>query len=337
MTKIFLYGEIWEGTHIDSISKVLDKLKIKNQTFNFYKYLHFNTSSVFLNKVLRRTFLFYNRRKMNLRFLEEIESFEPSILIISKGIDIFPDTLKKIKTKNIKIANWNPDDFFNLKNSNKNLLSSLSLYDFVFSSRKHLFQEYKTKRIKYPIYLEWYYLPEFHFKKIHNEKIVDKLTFIGSYSEKREKIINAIKGINIEIWGSGWNKAKLKFNKNIICHNKILTQSNFPSVISKSLINLNILTSENRDQTNLKIFEIVASGGIILTEDNDITREILGEDCFYYDGINNINTIIQKIKKLPRKSLIQKREKTYLRLISNNHSIDDRVKEMLKYFTNDIN
>jgi spore maturation protein CgeB len=330
--KIFLYGELWEGTHIDSISKVLNKLKIENQTFNFYNYFQYYTPFLFLNKVLRRLFLFYNRRRMNIQLLIKIESFEPTIFLISKGIDIYPETLIKIKNKNIVIANWNPDDFFNQKNSNLNLLSSLNHYDIVFSSRKHLFHEYIRKGIRNPIYLEWYYLPSLHFKKTENEEFIEKLTFIGSYSERREKIIKAINGIEIEIWGSGWHKANFKSANNITCHNKILSQSNFPSVIGKSLINLNILTRENRDQTNLKIFEIVASGGVILTEDNDITRKILGEDCFYYDGINNINTIIQKIKNMPKKSLLQKRHKTFLKLISSRNSIDDRIKEMLKHF-----
>lgn len=331
MIKIFLYGELWEGTHIDSISKVLNKLKIENHQFNFYEFFQYNLPFKFLNKVLRKVFVFYNRRKMNLQLLRELDSFNPSVFLISKGIDIYPDTLKKIKRRNIKIVNWNPDDFFNLKNSNKNLIASLKFYDIVFSARKHLFHEYKIKGIKNPIYLEWYYIPGLHLKNIQNDFSLDKLTFIGSYSKRREEIINAIKGIKIEIWGSGWNKANFINKKLITNHNKILSQSDFPHVIGKSLINLNILTIENRDQTNLKIFEIVASGGILLTNNNEMTKKIMGDNCFYYDGVEDLNMVIQNIRNLSKDELLMKKQKSYLGLISNKNSIDDRVKEMLNH------
>ena len=91
------------------------------------------------------------------------------------------------------------------------------------------------------------------------------------------------------------------------------------------------MTIENRDQTNLKIFEIVASGGILLTNNNEMTKKIMGDYCFYYDGVEDLNMVIQKIRSLSKDELLMKKQKSYLRLISNKHSIDDRVKEMLNH------
>lgn len=331
--KILLYGELWEGTHIDSISKVLNNLNHENKAFNFYSYLNYNFKYELINKILRKTLRFSNRIRINRGLLNEINKFSPTVLLISKGIDIYPQTLLKIKEKNILIANWNPDDFFNSKNSNKNIINSLKIYDIVFSSRKHLFDEYRLKGIKNPTYLEWYFLPEYHMRSKVDVKIINKITFVGTYSKRRDEIINEIDSNNlIEIWGSGWNKSKVVSKSNVIYRRQILDQNKFSEVMQTSLINLNILTIENRDLTNLKIFEIVASGGILLTEKNKSSMEILGENCFYFQGIQDINNMISVIKSLSKKELLEHKEKTYSRIIKGKNSIDDRVKEMLKYF-----
>ena len=331
--KILLYGELWEGTHIDSISKVLNKLDYENKAFNFYRYLNYYFKYELINKILRKTLRFINRKRINRGLLKEINKFSPTVLLISKGIDIYPQTLLKIKEKNILIANWNPDDFFNSKNSNKNIINSLKIYDIVFSSRKHLFDEYRLNGIKNPTYLEWYFLPEYHMRSKVDAKIIDKITFVGTFSKRRDEIINKIDSNNlIEIWGSGWNKSKVVSKSNVLCHRQILDQNKFSEVMQTSLINLNILTIENRDHTNLKIFEIVASGGILLTEKNKSSMEILGGNCFYFQGIQDINNMISVIKSLSKKELLEHKEKTYSRIIKGKNSIDDRVKEMLKHF-----
>ncbi len=36
--KILLYGEDWEGTHVNSIAKVLEELHVDHRVFNFCKY-----------------------------------------------------------------------------------------------------------------------------------------------------------------------------------------------------------------------------------------------------------------------------------------------------------
>jgi hypothetical protein len=330
--KILLYGENWNGTHVNCIAKVLEEKKIRYKIFDFFEILNPRIKIDIVNKVFRKLFYARNEFKINLLLLKEIETFKPSILLISKGVNIYPDTLKIFNDKSIIIANWNPDDFFNKYNSSKNLLNSLELYDFVFSARKHLFQEYKLKGIKCPIYLEWYYIPWLHKKTNNNHKPTEKITFIGTYSKRREEIIKSIEIKNpIEIWGSGWNYSKLSFKKNVHIKNKVLNQIEFPDVISSSLINLNILTKENRDHTNLKLFEITASNGLLLTEHNISSENILGNNSIYYnsDDVSHLNYVIEDIFNPNNLEYYNEiRNKGYLNIINNN-SINDRVDSII--------
>ncbi len=136
MMKILLYGEFWSGTHIDCISQVLKEKNIEFKIFDFYKYIFPRRYNIFVDKVLNKLSYENNEKIINFKLLAEINEFKPSHLFISKGVNIFPETLKKFKDKSIIIANWNPDDFFNKLNSSKYLLDSLNLYDYVFSAEK---------------------------------------------------------------------------------------------------------------------------------------------------------------------------------------------------------
>ena len=328
--KILLYGEYWEGTHIDSISIALCSKDIPNVIFNFHEYLNYTTSSSIINKTLRRVFYYINELRINNYFLKVVYQEKPTAILISKGLNIYPKTLIKIKKLGITICNWNPDDFFNLKNSSVHLRRSFKLYDIVFSSRKHLFKEYYANGFNRMIYLDWYYIPWLH--KPHNiSKLFRKISFIGTRSSRREKIIESINdSFIIEIWGTGWDFSRLKSKPNIHIKNKFLFQKDFPQIISNSLVNLNILTIENRDLTNLKIFEIVASGGLILTEDNTQTREILGNSAFYYNE-NNLNTVLKEIFEMDDDELVSRKKSLVDKVINSENSINDRVSELLIY------
>lgn len=327
--KILLYGENWQGTHVNAISIVLSRMEVDNQIFDFYNYLNFRFKNRLLNRILRKLSLPLNEYLLNKDFLEKLITYRPNVIIISKGVNIYPSTFKKINSLNIKVANWNPDDFFNQKNSSRHLRKSYYLYDIVYSAREHLFNDYLSRGFKKIIYLEWYYIPWLHkFKDVTDLK--RKITFIGTRSNRREKILMSIKeNYNIEIWGSGWSNSTLKNKPNIVIRNEILKQRDFTEIISNSLINLNILTVENQDFTNLKIFEITACGGFILTEDNLKSRDLLNNYGFYYNEMN-INLKIEQIFKLNFSVWNYIRNKTSNFIVDNNNSINDRVYKLLE-------
>jgi hypothetical protein len=332
--RLLLYGEFWEGTHVDCISKILKSRNIDCEIFNFYPFIHKQLGNRIFNAIYRRSFYTKNERTINLELLKKINIYKPDALLISKGVNIFPETLLTIKNKSIIILNWNPDDFFNMNNSSIHILNSLPIYDYVFSARTHLFDEYKSKGIKNPIYLEWYYIPWLHKKPEYLLEEKRKVTFIGTYSKRREQIIDSIKTIYpIEIWGDQWQFSKLRYKKNIFVKSKSLSQKDFPNIMSQSFLNLNILTLENRDVTNLKTFEIPASYGLMLTEYTPEMKTILGNNCFYYypNIINNISDEISKIFSTHTiNNLKEIRHESYNSIINGGHDIGKRVDHILK-------
>ena len=66
-------------------------------------------------------------------------------------------------------------------------------------------------------------------------------------------------------------------------------------VFEQSRFNLNLLTEENKDATNLRFFEVPASNGLLLTERNKHAESLLtdGIDCVMFSSANELISKLQ--------------------------------------------
>lgn len=340
--KILLYGELWEGTHVDAIAKVLEGLKIEHKVFDLWKY--FLNSHEARNIVDNYYSRIYNRlayhqieKKINKELINCVNSYHPTTFIISKGVNIYPETLNAISGNSIMIINWNPDDYFNKKNSSKNLIDSLSIYDIVISSRTNRFDQYKYNGIKRIEFVDWYYIPWLH-KKEHGSKIIEnKILYVGAYSNKRDWFLSNISDeYSLEVYGGCWAKSKfLKKRKNTVINRQILKQKQFPEKFYQAKINLNILNDLNFDETNLKLFEIPACSGFLLSSYSEASKKILeaDTDCKYFKiwDFNAVNNQISEIFKMSNYEFEEVRNNGYNKIIAGSNTINDRVESILKY------
>lgn len=338
--RILLYGENWEGTHVDNVARILREKNVDHKIFDFFKMLSYHTPINIANRVLRRLFYKRNERLINKRLIEEINIYQPVVLLISKGVNIFPETLRTFKERSILVVNWNMDDFFNKLNSSQHLLASLGIYDYVFSPRPQMFDAYYAAGIKKIIFSESYYVPWLHKKPDHPGKLERRISFVGSYSKRRERVIEAIDSIYpIEIWGAGWGLSSLRTKKNIDIRNEVMKQADFPEMISKSLVNLNILTIENNDLTNLKVFEITACDGLLLTDYNEYTESILMDGALYYTPFkeNELNEKLAYIFDPANMEEVRRiRDKGHAIIMNGHNTINDRVDIVLDVITKAI-
>jgi spore maturation protein CgeB len=163
---------------------------------------------------------------------------------------------------------------------------------------------------------------------------------VGSYSKRRENIIGNISSeFPVEIWGAGWGLSSLRTKKNIHIHNQVMKQADFPEMISKSLVNLNMLTIENSDITNLKVFEITACFGLLLTDYNAYTESFLKNGSLYYspENMDELNERLAYIFDSQNNDSIQQiKESGYLTITNSNNTINDRVDVVLDIIAKEI-
>ena len=285
--KVLIYGESWQGCHGQLLLNDLLTRGYEVEIFDHTKHLPGIINRSIFERVKRRLFISIYSKKIQNLLLKKINAYNPSHVIICKGLNLNVQTLRKINKKGIFLTNWNPDDFLNMKNSNKELVKSIPEYDLIISSRPHLFAEYKSLGAKDLLFIDWYFVPDLHKKR--NLPIIHDVTFVGSWSEKREEFICKIP-FKVTVWGGGWEKSKNNFKKNNKIMNKILSQKEMSSVFEQSRFNINLLTDENRDLSNLRFFEVPASGGLLVTERNKIAERYLedGKDCIMFSSIEDL-------------------------------------------------
>lgn len=321
--RIVVYGEDWLGTLPQLLTSDLMRRGHTVEHFDFTTILPGIRSRSLLERVKRRGLFRFYVDKIRIEFLQIVKNFKPDIVIISKGLHLNNETIKIIKATGAFVINWNPDDFFNMKNSSLDLIAAIREYDLIVSAREHLFAKYTEAGAKSTLFLDWYYVPELH--QPHNLPISYNLTFVGSWSPFREEFISKLES-SVSIWGGGWDKSSMSFRKKNDLKNAVLTQTQMSKVFNQSRFNLNLLTRENSDYTNLRLFEVSASGGLLLTERNSHSKLLFKEyqQALMFDNANEINDLTKSnynFDEIAREGR--------LAIINGRNTFSDRVESLL--------
>lgn len=289
---VLAYGELWTGTHAALICAAARKLGYSASTFDFYKSRLFAGSSSSLARAARRVLRLLNSKLINRGFRDAIEAVKPTTIIVSKGVDLYPETLSFAKALGIKIINWSPDDYLNDANSSAHLVNSLPLYDLLVSARPHRFEIYRQHGAQALLYIDWYYIPEIHYPRATPKDI--RLGFIGSWSWDRESAILQIKA-PCTIHGGGWDRSSAQFRRRHIVVNKVLNHDEYPSVLSRTMYNLNFFTKENYDRSNQRLFEVPACGSVLVSEHSEVVEAVYGREkaCITFKAPGEIDSLLK--------------------------------------------
>lgn len=326
MSKRFLiYGESWVGCHGQLLYEDLKLRKYEVKIFDHTFLIPGIRNRSLVQRIRRRLFIKYYNYKINKFFLKTVDDYKPEIILICKGLNLKKSTLKIINNKEIYLINWNPDDFFNKKNSNAELINSMSEYDLIISSRPHLFNEYKNFGVKELLFIDWYFVPDLHKKRNKEKKYY--VSFVGSWSFEREKYINSLPH-RVSIWGGGWEKSSKEFKYSNDLKFKILSQEEMSIVFEESTYNLNFITQENRDLSNLRFFEVPASGGLLVTERNESAKSYFvdGQECIMFSSIDELVYRIDNEKNLETIC-----DSGYKKIHDSKNSFECRVNEIISF------
>lgn len=322
--KFLIYGEFWQGTLPSLLESELRQRGHDVKIFDFTKIVPGISDRAIINRIKRRIFSAWYERQVNVRFIEYANKEKPDCIIVSKGLNLWPETAMSLQRIGAKLINWNPDDFFNAKNTNAHLMGAFKHYDLIVSSRPHLFDEYRERGAKELLFVDWYYVPELHHPRESQLRL--NLTFVGSWSPLREQFISKIQ-TPVAIWGGGWERASASFKVTHQVNAKIISQEEMSSIFSSSKYNLNLVTHENRDLSNLRFFEVCASGGLLITERNKSSDFYLtdGEDCLMYNTWEDVNRILVGSYDLSKIA-----ESGYQKITNGKNSFSNRVGQLLE-------
>lgn len=335
LNRALVYGESWRGSMPHSILLALVRLGYDAIIFDYQKYLSRLDGNMLLKKAasLIDNYLFHRRcLDINCHFTRIIEDFRPQLIIIVKGSHILPETLKKINRFSIPCVNWHVDDPFNPRYITPYSDENLTLYDIHFSSRPHLFEEYRNKGARRVKYLEFCFDPTIFYPINSIQNIKYELIFVGNWSKNREQWIKDLAPFfNVCVWGGSWWRARsLRQETNIQMMYRSATLEDYSRVVSNSKICLNFLTLDNRDQTNLRNFETPACKGFQLCNRTAQLINIFKEDeeISLFDSKQELIDKIRYYLKHENER-IEIAKKGFENVIKNDHTFLMRCKQLI--------
>jgi spore maturation protein CgeB len=315
------------------IEEALRSLGHTTYMFDWKKYLYNSSKIRGVDKIKNIILSPIIIKNINKELCKIIEENYFDFFLVLRGDYIQPETLDFAKNYIKTIANWNTDDLFNKVASSNVNPNTFTKYDVHFSPRENLKMDYLNLGAKRFEIIHWYYRYglEYQNNLIQCEKYINDGSFVGSWSKRRECILDCLADENITIHGWGW---KNKINKRNDSRWKvkgslsIIEMNNF---FHTSKININILTIENRDVNNLRNFEIPAAGGFQLTERSESILSLFKEDSEIVCYSSN-DELISKYKfyikndNLRKKIALAGQKKVF----ATNNSLEDRLKQIIK-------
>jgi spore maturation protein CgeB len=295
-------------------------------------------NSFFLAKWVYRIFPYEIQRKLNQQLLKDVSQFNPHILWIFKGMEIWPSTLRKIKKMGIKLVNYNLDHPFRYVSrgsGNRNVLKSIPVYDLHMTySRtiKHeLEQQFSEIRAAY---LPFGYHREVDAMVFSSEELL-RICFIGHADQQRAAVISEIlkAGQSVDLYGPGWKKYFPKGTAQVRCFEPVIG-SNYWQTLRRYRVQLNLFRQHNVGSHNMRTFEIPAVGGIMLAdyseEQSSFFRE--GQEAFYFHSVPDLIQKARMIIQLSDDEAGKIRQNARTRCLDSNYAYDHRSREVIQLF-----
>jgi spore maturation protein CgeB len=317
--------------------KYLNELRVDTKIFAGQTILQNFIEQSFINRVRNRLGFVESVYALISKQLEEkIEEDKPDVVLVFKGMEILPDTIKRIKQKKIFIANYNPDHpfiFSGRGSGNANVTKAFPHYDLHFCYSKLLMQEiekeYKIPTAFLPFGFE---LSQQDYDICQQETEIPKVCFLGNPDVERVAFLKKLVALKvpITIHGHHWNRY-FKNNDYVTLKNACY-QLDYWKTLRKYRLQLNILRKHNVDSHNMRTFEAPAIGGIQLADDTTEHRLFFEpeKDIFLFKGVADCAEKIKYILGLEAKQINLFRESARLRSLTEDYSYKNRVKNLIK-------
>jgi spore maturation protein CgeB len=277
---------------------------------------------------------------INREVLIVAKELKPTVILIFKGMELFPKTVAELKTYTKCLCNYNPDhplEIYSQGAGNKNIIDSLHFYDIHFSYSKNITKKLQnhTKRNCYTIPFGY---DETLLVQQKSQDFLNFFAFIGAYDRERAKKLTLLNNPNLNIYGNREWKTRNPFNDYLQHHfqQKSLYEDEYAQVSANCLGVLNFLRHQNlvEDSHNMRTFEVPAFGGILIADRTTEQMEFFEEDkeAIFFGSIAELEDKLIFLHNNPM-AVAKIKEAALIRSIKSNYSYLHRVIELLKYIT----
>jgi len=338
--KILLIGRGEPNTVGTFFDNALKETGIDHESIDLRKYFRMQGYSIF-NKLMFRivgstinAYLYLNRE-----ILRKAEQFHPDVVLVIKGANIKPMTLKLLK-QNYKsiLVNFATDDPFSPYIRSKNIINCIPLYDMYACTKRAIMDDVKKAGGKKVVFVPFAYDPKMHHPEkpkslVESKRFASDLVFIGGGDAYRRKIMQSfstIQNLNLHLYGGYWNKYP-ELNR---YYRGYAFRREFRLAYSLSKVAPGLVRHSNRDGHSMRSFEIPACGAFMLAEDTEEHREIFREnqEAVFFKSTDEL---IDKSKYYLKHNSERQRiaEAGYYKIVNEKNTYQDRLLTILENLT----
>ena len=324
----------FENHYIKHLNNIGQQVKSFPAHDLFYAYYY----KSLLNKLIFRSGLSSIYQSINNELIRLTETEKFDILWIFKGMEIFPETLDKIKKRGIKLVNFNPDHPFihTFRGSgNANVTNSIGCYNlhlcYNLSVKNRIETEFKIK-------CEWlpfgYEETDVHFP---SEKIeILRGCFIGNPDKYRASTIKQLaeKGIPIDLYGHNWKKWVPARQGMEISYHPAVYKGDFNKVATQYRLQLNIFRPHNDNSHNMRTFEMPGLGCIMLAPESKEHSLLFNDtdEAFFYKSEEDLYGKANLILNMDYETALAIRKKAIQRSVNSEYSYRNRAAQVIEIF-----
>jgi spore maturation protein CgeB len=284
---------------------------------------------------LSRNLRWSNQRYRQLMLERAVVKFRPELLLVIRGNNFEADTIRRMKDEyrvRTTIGWWVKDP-----RETGEMLDDAEIYDHYFCIHRLGYQE--GRGIHYLPALAVYsdlYRPTWNRSEggFHHD-----LVFVGGNNPRREHTLERILDLPLEIYGPGWRQGTRILDRRWMRRFKGSSAwgNALVELYNRSRIVLNVNSWDpSRTGTNLRLFDVPATGAFLLTEETEEARAFfkVGEEIETYESPeelrDKVNFYLQNQKVRER---IARRGYERTRLLP---TYRDRMRDMLAAIERDV-
>lgn len=326
--KILLLGAFGKGAlehfYVDGLKTQSNDITTYDIASPYYVRVSQSIINKCINKVLPGMFFM----PINKALIQFLNAKHFDVILVFKGLTLFPETIKLLKQHAKLLCCYNPDHpykFFAEGSGNSNIARSIPLYDM-----------YLTYAVRIAADLRKIYNVNSHIipfgydnKSVINtvapkDDIKNKWLFIGAYDKERASFLHKLAVKNLRIYGDLKWSSRNKFSTVLqeAYGNRSIYDEEYKSFVTMGGGVINLLRRQNIEENshNMRTFEVPGYGGLLIANRTEEQLSFFeeGREAIYFETIEELKDKLhyleanpQQIEKIKRAAAERSQKSNY--------------------------
>lgn len=335
--KILIYGAFGPGAMEHQFVKGFQRLGLEVLCYEIQAPIENIRQQSLPHKLALRLVPDWFRQSLNRAVLAYAQAQKPEVILVFKGMDLFPDTIAALKAQTHLLCNYNPDHpflFFSRGAGNAHVKNSIRHYDLFFSYAQNIVQQLQAQYGVQAIQIPFGYDSDLVPSAQTWPSIAQKVIFVGAWDPQRAAFFNQFAPDELAIFGpSEWaSRTSAQSNTRHNYQGRALYDQDYIDVSAQALGAINLLRPQNiiESSHNMRTFEVPGYGGLLIAERTQEQQAFFteGEEALYFSSFEELQAILQELTPARAQSIKQKARERAQR---SGYSYHARSAEMLRH------